>query len=135
MKDPSKSVALCEDFFLLIVEAHILAAAMELFCITSLDDTPDSKFFPEGSAEKDSLQRLNVLVPALRRLTKDFVDLNLTFKEQADPKPPSEEDYVHSCACAVLSMGLLLMEFNDAMREGDGSRILQCWKYFLPLFS
>ena len=71
-------------------------------------------------------------MPALRRLTKDFVDLNLTLKEQADPKPLSEEDYVHSCACAVLSMGLLLMEF--AMREGDGSRILQCWKYFLPLF-
>ena len=26
------------------------------------------------------------------------------------------------------------MEFNDAVREGDGSRILCCWRYFLPLF-
>jgi len=26
------------------------------------------------------------------------------------------------------------MEFNDAIREGDGLRILHCWKYFLLHF-
>jgi len=33
-----------------------------------------------------------------------------------------------------MSLGLLLMEFNDAVREGDGTRILRCWRYFLLLF-
>ena len=28
-------------------------------------------------------------------------------------------------------MGLLPLEFKDATREGDGDRVLQCWKYFL----
>ena len=31
-------------------------------------------------------------------------------------------------------MGLLLDEFNDAIKEGDGNRISRCWKFFLPLF-
>ena len=26
------------------------------------------------------------------------------------------------------------MEFKDAIREGDGKRVLRCWRYMLPLF-
>ena len=26
------------------------------------------------------------------------------------------------------------MEYRDAIREGDGIRVLRCWKYLLPLF-
>ena len=26
------------------------------------------------------------------------------------------------------------MEFSDAIREGDGIRVLRCWKYMLPMF-
>ena len=31
-------------------------------------------------------------------------------------------------------MGLLLLEFKDSIREGDGHRVLWCWKYFLLIF-
>ncbi len=34
----------------------------------------------------------------------------------------------------MISLGLLLMEFTDAIREGDGTRIIRCWRYFLLLF-
>ena len=34
----------------------------------------------------------------------------------------------------VLSLGMLLMEFNDSIREGDGTRILRCWRYFFLFF-
>ena len=34
----------------------------------------------------------------------------------------------------VLSLGLLHHEFVDAIREGDGLRVLRCWRFFLPLF-
>ena len=33
-----------------------------------------------------------------------------------------------------MSLGLLLIEFNDAIREGDGNRICRCWQFFLPVF-
>ena len=26
------------------------------------------------------------------------------------------------------------MEFSDAIREGDGERVLRCWRYLLPIF-
>lgn len=29
---------------------------------------------------------------------------------------------------------MLYLEFQDAIREGDGARVLTCWKYFLPIF-
>ena len=37
-------------------------------------------------------------------------------------------DGVNHYASAVLNDGLLLMEFKDAVREGDGKRILRCWR-------
>ena len=32
-----------------------------------------------------------------------------------------------------MSLGLLLMEFTDGIREGDGNRNIRCWRYFLPI--
>ena len=34
----------------------------------------------------------------------------------------------------VLSLGMLYLEFRDAIKEGDGLRVLRCWKYLLLLF-
>ena len=46
----------------------------------------------------------------------------------------SNTDNVRAYACNILSSGLLYMEFVDAIREGDGSRLIRCWKYFLLHF-
>ena len=35
---PKNDVAACEDFFLTVVEAHIISAAMELFEMAKMDD-------------------------------------------------------------------------------------------------
>lgn len=35
-----------------------------------------------------------------------------------------------SCRLAYV----LLLEFNDAIREGDGDRIVRCWQFFLLIF-
>ena len=34
----------------------------------------------------------------------------------------------------VLSLGLLFLNFKDAVREGDGDRVLLMWKYFMLIF-
>ena len=47
---------------------------------------------------------------------------------------PEDNDNILSYACEVLTLGLLYLEFVDGIREGDGSRILRCWKYFLVYF-
>ena len=43
----------------------------------------------------------------------------------------SSVDGVFNYASAVLNDGLLFMELRDAIREGDGPRIIRCWKFML----
>ncbi len=33
-----------------------------------------------------------------------------------------------------LGLGCFYLEFSDALKEGDGKRILRCWRYLLPIF-
>ena len=47
-----------------------------------------------------------------------------------DSERPEDNDNILSYACEVLTLGLLYLQFVDGIREGDGSRILKCWKYF-----
>ena len=48
--------------------------------------------------------------------------------------PSSTSDKVKSYASEVLSLGLFHEEFRDAIREGDGERVLRCWKFMLLMF-
>lgn len=44
------------------------------------------------------------------------------------------QDCVLAYAKELLTLGLLLLEYNDAVREGDGFRILRCWRFLLLVF-
>lgn len=44
--------------------------------------------------------------------------------------PPTRDD-VRNYQLAMLEYGLLYLNFCDAISEGDGMRIIQCWKFFL----
>ena len=37
-------------------------------------------------------------------------------------------------ACTVMCDGSLFIEFRDAIHQGDGLQILQCWKFMLLYF-
>jgi len=116
------------SFFILIVEAHIVAAAMT---VLSMNEKPSLKFFPDGSCSLDTLQCRNVMLLAIREVVDKFIDVSYgDEKEVVD----TNHDGVHAYACNLLSSGLLYMEFVDAIREGDGNRIIRCWRYFLLHF-
>ena len=57
------------------------------------------------------------------------VDLATEFSESERLKGS-----VYTYACEALTLGLLLQEFKDAIREGDGNRVMTVWKYFFLLF-
>lgn len=106
------------------------SAAMKLFGMNSLADEPSStKHFPEGSNTLKPDQRWKVLTLALEELLLKFVDITY-------PVTSKGKDKDHVCAYAkdVMSLGLLYMEFCDGIHEGDGERIIRCWRYFLPIF-
>ena len=129
MQKPDKRVTPCEEFFLLVTEAHICSVAMQVFSMSSVTDRPGTELFPEGCTNLEPLQRWNVLKLAVSKIVEQFVDISYPI-----PTTEKDDDHVRAYAKEVLSLGLLLMEFIDAVREGDGERIIRCWKYFLPLF-
>ena len=49
-------------------------------------------------------------------------------------KPLKHADGVHEYTVNLLGMGCLYMEFADAIKEGDGDRVIRCWRYLLPVF-
>ena len=47
-------------------------------------------------------------------------------------KPVPEKDDMFNYQCSLLEYGMLILNFFDAIREGDGKRIFRCWKFQLP---
>ena len=43
-------------------------------------------------------------------------------------------DRVQQYAVELHIIGLFYLEFCDAIKEGDGERVLRCWRYMLPIF-
>ena len=52
----------------------------------------------------------------------------------SSPKSESDDGVHNMYAVELLSLGLLWHGFRDAIREGDGDRILRYWKFLLIVF-
>ena len=54
------------------------------------------------------------------------------------PTPPEREeekpDYLYNYHSAKLTFGLILSDINDAIREGDGDRLIELYKMALPIY-
>lgn len=111
------------------MEAHILSATMQVFGMSSLEDQPSAEFFPK---ELDPSQRKVLFLQGIKQVLDKFVDV--TYETSTSSKKVKDNDHILAYAKDVLSLGLWLMEFVDAIKEGDGLRILRCWRYFLPIF-
>ena len=111
---------LVKSFSLLVIEAHIYAAVMTVFEISSVDDTPTESLFPRGCTELNPKQWWNIMKLAVRKVVDEFADVNYPTAAKKD------DDHVQAYTKEVLSLGLLLMEFGDSVREACGERICRC---------
>lgn len=161
------NLAACEDFFITVLESHILSAAMTLFKMSKLDDRPCGDFFPAASDCLDASKRVNVLLLAVEALVDKFIDISVPILPEDESTSTStatssilassatptieddavdadvdfstatsttEKDHKFAYACDLLSNGLLLLELIDAVREGDGKRIIRVWRYMFVIF-
>jgi len=46
----------------------------------------------------------------------------------------STEDGAFNYTLELMTMGVLCMEFEDTIREGDGLQVLRVWKFLLFIF-
>ena len=123
-----------EDFLEVIVNGHILSAAMSYLGMSSLHDRPLPSIVSHDIWMEDDNVRHTVLQDIAEHVVTEHVDLATIFKEPSLPTSGEDEGTAYEYACEVLTLGLLIFNFKDAVREGDGDQILLIWKYMLLLF-
>ncbi len=106
--DPEKNMNAAEDFMLLLVHTHVIAAARNLM----LDDP----------------------VFCVKKMAKLIVDKFIHEPNPTSTASTTGDDTIHLYATELLSLGLLWHGFHDAVKESDGDRILRYWKLLLVVF-
>ena len=123
----------CEDFFVLIVEAHIVTAAMKLLEMATLSNVPSTKYVPQGEVTwtQTDEERKAIVDDITATIVDSFVFLDCN---ASSCDAPVTKDSVYSYATQLLTLGCFYLEFRDAIKEGDGLRVLRCYRYMLPMF-
>lgn len=122
-KDVKKEVDATLDFLTTVIKGHWLACASEILGLSSLDGSITADFH---TAPDIFLEELACKVVD-RFTVVDAAFLDLTCECSIDDK-------AYNYARVLCHYGALVMEFRDAWAEGDGERIMRCWKLFMPHF-
>ena len=95
----------------------------------NLTDKPVHPHLKDDLWLESKQKRLDILHSVASQIVLLYVDMEaqLNSKEEYDDK-------VQGYACEILSHGLLYLEFSDGIREGDGFRILRCWRFLMLVF-
>ena len=107
--DPQKDMNAAEDFLSLLLHAHVTAAAHLL----------------QSEDEQEALGDL------AKKIVVNFVSFPRCTNAQ---EAQTCDDGVCAYASELLSLGLLWHGFHDAIKEGDGERIIRYWKFLLVVF-
>lgn len=130
------------------LKARIIAATLAVMGIGSVDDechdvpkAEDSK-----SSKTDYLFKLaskvvddyvldgsgnELLAKSLVDDEQDMSSTDVRDTSSTDESASKFQDDMFSYQRALLEYGLLLYNFKDSVNEGDGTRIIRCWKFFL----
>ena len=130
-RKPKDYVNATEDFLDVVTTGCILTVVMSYLEMFSLDDTPSESVVSGEDWMEDDSVRCKILEDISSHIVNSHVDLATTFKQ---PEDRAREGTVYDYACEALSLELLIMDFKDAIREGDGDRILSIRKYLMLLF-
>lgn len=130
---PIDSFDPCEDFFVVVIKAHIVAAAMKLLNMSSMGDVPSVNFAPQGDLTwtQTTEERKAIIEQITSAIVDSFVFLDY---DDSSTNASSTNDGVYSYATNLLTLGCFYLEFRDAIKEGDGVRVLRCYRYMLPMF-
>ena len=147
--DPKKDVDACIDLIYAVVKGHFLACACELFGASSLDE---ALILPLGIHTAPKQQQLAFIYKMARMVVDRCSLIESAFTSETAPDPTAGVsttmgrvataatraatpiDGKYNYARVLCHYGSLVMEFRDGWAEGDGERVLRCWKLFLPHF-
>ena len=124
-KITKKAVDANVELFLTVFKGHILACACNLLGCGSVDD---SLQLPSGILLASRKHKWEYI----RQVSSKIVDVCTIVDISNDVK--DTEDKVYNYARVLCHYGAMLLEFWDAWAEGDGERVFNCWRVFLPHF-
>lgn len=128
---PSKDVNAAQDFIQIVTLGHVVAATMSYFEMTEETDEPKDKYLQSITFTRSKKEKEAVLFhTAILNMLKHHVILTTL----GSPDSPESSDKVNTYAKEMLSLGLLMSEFEDAIKEGDGLRVIRCWRFLLLIF-
>ena len=116
-KDPEKNMDSAEDFMLLMLHTHVVAAAKVILDLQPVETVQDLA---------------KMIIVNFVRLPN--VDINHGAGGSVAGSSSANADGVYVYATELLSLGLVWHGFHDGIREGDGHRILRYWKILLIIF-
>ena len=93
-----------------------------------MDDWPST--YAETLWLQDKESRQVVMEQVLSKIIDRFLDIRYSVTLPATDK----DDGILMYGKQFLSIGCLYLEFTDAIKEGDGERVLRCWRYFIIIF-
>lgn len=111
------------------MKGHWVACACNILNISDVD----GQIVLPSQLLKEDLHKKKQFVEDIARKVVD----KLTLVDSSFTSPGEMADSGDTCynyARVLCHYGCLMMEFRDAWGEGDGERVLRCWRLFLPHF-
>ena len=109
----------CKEFFELVVVGHIITSTMEILGMSTIDEVPSSGVIqsPEEIWMKGDSERKAIVKEVASLVVEQCVDLSTIFSSPQDKHrdQPTTSDAINAYACETLSLGLLFLEFKDAV--------------------
>jgi len=105
--DPSKNMKATEDFLTVELHGYIVAGATKLI--------------------EDELSRVFTCRDVAKCLVRKWIKITLS---SSSTETPASDGTDYSYALDIMSLGLLWHGFHDAVREGDGDRII---RFLMPV--
>ena len=97
---------------------------MTVLCISDLQETPSPEHIPSYLWLLADSNREEMLHKVCELVLNNYC--TISFNSQVD-NDELAVDQVQLYASDVLTLGLLYTEFSDAIREGDGPRMIRCY--------
>lgn len=110
---------------------HIIAAALTMLEMKTVNDIPSERVLP--NAQNLWMESATTRKEVLEKTCKELLDTFVSFSFHTEDSKMTT-DKVREYGRQLLGLGLLYEEYSDAIREGDGERLLRCWRYLLPIF-
>ena len=127
--EPKKKVDATVEFLHTVVKGHWLAHACNILGISSLTDHVE---LPKGLLKASKDEKKLFVEKIATKVVEQVTLIDCAFSTQQ--LSVDTDDSMYNYARVLCHYGSLTMEMMDAWAEGDGERVIRCWRLFLPHF-